>query len=377
VSSADSATLTFVIHEASITGAPLLGLSIAHALTEKFGVNLVFRTGGLLLRHLDKSCFRSITVIHDQSGDESARLAESMAAAADIMRRQQPDYLYVNSLSVSEWLLARPPTVRRAALHTHEAEHEINSLIIGHLFRPTSVRRADILIGASMETLGLIRSLLPHRSFAEIEFGIAVDVPNLRTLALETRSLAHNSKGAPVVKERPLVLMCGTASYRKGADIFADVAAELPDADFLWIGPWAANEGASQRDWVGTAHEMLKYGKQGPDNLYFTGPIMNPYPWFREADLFFLSSREDPNPIVAIEALVLETMVVAFRQSGQAGLRCMSHGLAISGRPAVESAKPVISALLSHRTTASPSNIDLKAFDMREKIAEVIRAFTA
>jgi glycosyltransferase involved in cell wall biosynthesis len=349
-------------------------MSIARALTEYFSVNLVFRTGGRLLRDLDSSPFRSLTVIHDQPADESARLHESVAAAIALLQQQQPNYLYVNSLSASEWLLARPPSVERAALHTHEASHEMESLIIGKLFRPASMLRAEILIGASIESIGLLRSLGQHRFLAEIEFGVAIDVPYLQKRSCEDRPVARNAKGALIVEGRRLIIMCGTASPRKGGDIFAELAAELPDANFVWIGPWTGDEGATQVDWVGTKHEAMKREGHAPENLYFTGPVLNPHPWFRAADMFFLSSREDPNPMVAIEALALGKLVVSFRRSGQAGLRCMTHGVAISGPPDAKTAKPVIAALLERNLRLGLPKLDCAAFDLGVKIGEVVRA---
>jgi glycosyltransferase involved in cell wall biosynthesis len=251
----------------------------------------------------------------------------------------------------------------------------MESLMIGKLFRPASGRRAEILIGTSTEAIGVRRSLSPLEFLAEIEFGVATDLQRLETLSCEDRPAARNAKGALILERRPLVVMCGTASRRKGADIFADLAAELPEANFVWIGPWTADEGATQVDWVDTKHEASKREGYAPGNLYFTGPVFNPYPWFRAADIFFLSSREDPNPLVAIEALALGKPVVSFRGSGQAGLRCMTHGLAISGPPEVKSAKFVVAALLQRNLGLSPSKLDRAAFDMGVKIGEVVRAF--
>lgn len=372
---AHAPSLTFVIHEASLTGAPRLGLSIAQALARHVGVDLVFRTGGALLSDLDHAPFRSVSVIHDQPGDESARIHESRTAASTLLERQKPKYLYVNSLSGSEWLLARPSSVEKAALHTHEASHEMDSLIVGKLFWPTSVQRADILIGASQETIGLLRGLNPDGFVAEIDFGVAIDWRRIEALSREEPLAARNAGGAPLLGLRPLVVMCGMASRRKGADLFADLAAALPDADFLWVGPWTAEEGAKHRDWLGTPHEALKRDLDAPVNLYFTGPVANPYPWMRAADLFFLSSREDPNPIVAIEALALGRLVVAFRRSGQAGARCMTHGVAISGAPDAKHARLVIATLLERTPALSPPQMDRAAFDIEAKLAEVVRAF--
>lgn len=47
------------------------------------------------------------------------------------------------------------------------------------------------------------------------------------------------------------------------------------------------------------------------DNVHLLGQKENPYPYFRQADLFIMSSRKEGFPNVVLEALTLDTPVVA------------------------------------------------------------------
>ncbi len=104
-----------------------------------------------------------------------------------------------------------------------------------------------------------------------------------------------------------LVGACGSASEAKGADLWlemvARIAPEVADLDprFLWIG---ADPPADFAEWA------------APDDLRqrvtFTGSLENPYPGLAALDVFTLTSRADPFPLVVLEAMHLGRAVVAF-----------------------------------------------------------------
>ena len=54
------------------------------------------------------------------------------------------------------------------------------------------------------------------------------------------------------------------------------------------------------------------------NNIKFIGPFKNPYLYYKAFDLFLLTSREDPYPLVCIENMYLNTPVICFERSGGA-----------------------------------------------------------
>jgi glycosyltransferase involved in cell wall biosynthesis len=139
-----------------------------------------------------------------------------------------------------------------------------------------------------------------------LRFGIVVDTQEIAQLGGENGAIAQNAAGAAIAwGERASIGMCGVASPRKGSDIFFETASRLPQHDFVWIGNWTPNEAPEN-----PVYEQFLAARL--PNLYVSGGVDNPYKFIRRLDLFFLSSREDPNPLVLAEALLLNTPILAF-----------------------------------------------------------------
>lgn len=108
-----------------------------------------------------------------------------------------------------------------------------------------------------------------------------------------------------------LVVGCGEANWRKGADLFLDVARRLssePDVHFVWIGrrPRAFAR-ILDHD---TRHLSLT------DRLVWTGELPDPSELLADAAVLVVTSREDPQPLVPLEAGLAGTPSVGFAVGG-------------------------------------------------------------
>jgi glycosyltransferase involved in cell wall biosynthesis len=146
-------------------------------------------------------------------------------------------------------------------------------------------------------------------------------VPSERLFLLPPIAELSKMKGAKtgLVKEQlgipagaKVVLGCGMAEWRKGTDIFIRVARQviryLPDVHFVWLGVG---------DNVFSAE--LQAEKEGWDEsgrLHLVPNKMDSKPYFEAMDVFFLSSREDPFPLVMLEAAFQGKPIVGFKGSG-------------------------------------------------------------
>ena len=83
----------------------------------------------------------------------------------------------------------------------------------------------------------------------------------------------------------------------------ARIAPEVADLDphFVWIG---ADPPANFAEWAAT-HDLRQ-------RVTFTGSLENPYPLLAALDVFTLTSRVDPFPLVVLEAMHLGRTLVAF-----------------------------------------------------------------
>ncbi len=109
----------------------------------------------------------------------------------------------------------------------------------------------------------------------------------------------------------------GTMDWRKGPDLFVQLAAmvtrRLPDADvhFVWAGGDA--DGPTRG---GLLLDARRLGLG--DRISFVGPLEHPEELFAAMDVFALTSREDPFPLVMLEAAAAGVPLVCFSGGGGA-----------------------------------------------------------
>jgi glycosyltransferase involved in cell wall biosynthesis len=108
---------------------------------------------------------------------------------------------------------------------------------------------------------------------------------------------------------------CGTLDWRKSPDIFLQVAHRVSlsappgPVHFVWVG--GQRSGAQVHALMHDV-ERLRIGQI----VHFVGPQPHPLPYFSLFNAFLLTSREDPFPLVCLEAAALATPIVCFQDSG-------------------------------------------------------------
>jgi len=113
-----------------------------------------------------------------------------------------------------------------------------------------------------------------------------------------------------------IVLGCGQIHPRKGVDLFVQVAAralEQPGMErvqFVWIGDGSADD----TRWVNHDVDLLPCR----DRIHLVPSRADIHSYFEAADLYVLSSREDPYPIVGVQAMAAGLPVFAFDGAGGA-----------------------------------------------------------
>jgi glycosyltransferase involved in cell wall biosynthesis len=127
----------------------------------------------------------------------------------------------------------------------------------------------------------------------------------------------NDQKSKPYNLGREFVIgACGTTDWRKGFDIFIQLVVFIKlkypshNIKFVWKGASQdlSLERANYDITKAGVSEMLEIQLSGNDMSYFWNSI----------DLFILTSREDPFPLVVLEAASFKTPTIAFQGSGGA-----------------------------------------------------------
>ncbi|WP_299582726.1 glycosyltransferase family 4 protein [Mucilaginibacter sp.] len=107
----------------------------------------------------------------------------------------------------------------------------------------------------------------------------------------------------------------GTPSWRKGTDLLIPLTLKLiklyPDFKFkvVWLGADAGNEFVKQLVYDANKCNI-------GDKILFIPAKSDPVNYLNLFDIFVLLSREDPFPLIALEAAFLKKPLIAFENSG-------------------------------------------------------------
>lgn len=114
-----------------------------------------------------------------------------------------------------------------------------------------------------------------------------------------------------------IVGACGTMDYRKGVDLFIQVANHSinklgsPDVFFCWIGASVSHDSG-----IELQCEVEQLSLNG--RFFFIGEVAETAAYLADLDLFLLTSREDPFPLAMLEAARQAVPIVCFEGGGGA-----------------------------------------------------------
>lgn len=307
-----------VSHEASRTGAPRVAIEILEALEESgWDRRVVLRWPGPLRAEfaatgamvLTEPLRRMRVLLRRWPVTRPLANRLEQICATFVLLRHRPDVVWCNTVVSACYV---KPGLRRGSgvvLHAHESLEWMAQVL----------RRYDldeqwpqvVLVGCAPQVCNDLAALT-HRHRSDVV--CLLSVPNRDRIL----TLARAETEPPTVGV--LVGGCGSASASKGVDLWletvAKVAPEVSDLDphFLWIG---AEPPADFAEWA-NAHGLRH-------RVTFSGSLENPYPSMASLDVFTLTSRVDPFPLVVLEAMHLGRAVVALdvgdvtNQVGDAG----------------------------------------------------------
>jgi glycosyltransferase involved in cell wall biosynthesis len=305
--------LILVVHDATRTGAPILGWNMARFFARSYNVFTIrLGEGELESNYLDVS----VEVYGPFLGYRrtSIDLEHSLRS---FLRARKYAFAIANS---SESRMAIEPLIRHfvpTLFLLHEFAFCISPL---SSFNSALDWSTEVVFSAPMvaKSAEAVHPNLAARKIHILPQGVTeqppgkVDNPNeepaAQTLA---RLAAEREKNGTFI-----VLGIGFVQVRKGVDLFLSAAAAIArrhprrPIHFLWVGDGYRPKDDLQYS-VYLKEQLDRSGLS--EHVTFLGVVSNVEPAYRIADAYFLCSRLDPLPNSAIDAAIAGIPVVCFR----------------------------------------------------------------
>ncbi|MCH8508452.1 MAG: glycoside hydrolase family 99-like domain-containing protein [Phycisphaerales bacterium] len=313
----DATPILIVSHDACLAGAQIVVLELLRHFAKDPSVRVYHLLCGSGQLEAEFRTLATTCCIDDLTHLGVAR-RKAIQTALDALPRVKA--ALCNTAAVPDAVAACAERGIRTVAYLHELPTTIDAMLGGEKTVRTIEHSADRIIVVSdfvRDRLCQHYGIGPGRTEV-IHMGVFPSKAAPPDRAVARRAVAAELGIDPAT---PLVLGCGTIHPRKGTDLWVRAAARAvrvarasgsPVPMFVWVG-WD-QAGPETRAWC--EHDAKAAGIAG--HVRFIGARQNTQPYFAAADLLALSSREDPFPLVNIEALVCATPVVAFDGAGGA-----------------------------------------------------------
>lgn len=307
--------LLIVSHDAHLDGAPLLILHVAQVLRRELGleVTTVLLGDGPLRKEFEEvGPLVDFTRPHWRTVPSQA-VVKARAAQLRGLRAAGYEYAICNT-TVSGTLV---PLLHENGFKTLVLVHELPALL-----------RQLNLTEVAAAAAGLADRVVFPATFVRDRFNEVAAVEEGRS-AIRPQGLyranpfrgdraparARLAKLVGIEGDAPIVVGAGPADRRKGIDIFCQVASlvvqDAPDARFVWLGDDDKDLARDCKAWL----DVLGLSSK----VHFLGLVKDPEVYASHvaaADVFLMTSREDPFPSVVLDAMAVAIPVVGFQDAG-------------------------------------------------------------
>ncbi len=320
-------SILFVSHDGNRAGAQLFLLNVVKYLksTEKFKISVLFLETGTLIPEFKKVAKiflfpkkKQQTLSYLPAKLRLIFIEKKYNSELDEVRlgilNECVELIYANTVAISpafDFLISfQKPIIS----HFHELPFSINLYSTPeHLSR--MLANSSYLIGCS------------NAVSANLLLNYAIDEAKLMTIHsfVDTEAIIKKISKTKVNEikakfqippNKKIVLSCGNAEHRKGIDLFIELAAKFKkysplaqDTIFIWVGIQKSG------DFYEKCLELIEiYDVQDIIILIEQTPYAQELIFL--AEVFALTSREDPFPLVMLEAAACKKPIVGFKESG-------------------------------------------------------------
>ncbi|MGO8942054.1 MAG: rhamnan synthesis F family protein [Syntrophobacteraceae bacterium] len=303
-------SILLISHDASQTGAPILAFNLMEKFAARYNVISVLLGSGKLKNAFTNLSFATI-------GPFEARTRLTRYIHSPILkacRRFEPAFAVVNSIESREALVP----LAKAGVPSVLLVHEFISLWSGLDMGKVVAYAGQIVFSARLVWEDAVKVFPP---LAARPANIITQGPCRIPTEWLGGKAANDERERIASVMRPLgpgddavvVIGCGFIHEGKGVDLFLAAAAALQRRSpsrcfrFVWVGPEDLYQPLYSRY---LDAQVICCGLQ--ETVKFLGEVNSLEPVYDMADIFLLSSRLDPFPNVAIDAMLAGLPVICF-----------------------------------------------------------------
>ncbi len=311
--------ILFVCHEATRTGAPIILLNFLKWVKTHRQNDVEFKI--LIKDGGDLECeFRELAEVYSLTPNYSVlkKLVNRITGRYKIpyyknipekLLREKFDLIYLNT-AASNYLapLLKEHIDCPVVSHIHENEFTLQNYYPEAL-NDVNTQKINCYIAASTNTK---HNLIKKHGIDPSAISVVHEFVELDKFSKPSRTIESVKKDLNIENDF-IIGGSGLSSWRKGIDLFVRLAYLVKDKypeeaiKFIWVGYLSPNF---------KAEFEYESERLGIDNILFTEAVKDPNNYFQVFDLFVLTSREDPFPLVCLEAASLGKPVICFDQSG-------------------------------------------------------------
>jgi len=316
----------FVAHDAYRAGGTIFLLNMLRWLRERTSLQfqIALRNDGEMVPEFEKLCRTHVLAAPPDRATGLRGRVRRWLTRCRARRKQRTlqslldsgefDLLYLNTITLGDQLAALARLPVPVITHVHELTWAIGRYARGEERRVLDASARVICVSEAVRSNLVNHFGCPAEKALRIHGFVPVqEVPGKpsherRKRLLEPLGIPENAR---------LIGLCGHGDVRKGVDLVVPLAQLLPaevggrELHLVWIGALAPEYprklalANARRAGVG-------------DRLHFAGVTRTPGEWLSLLDVHALLSREDPFPLVVMEAAVQGVPTVAFRDAGGA-----------------------------------------------------------
>ncbi len=312
-------TILFISHDATRTGAPIMFLHFIKWIKENTEANIIIllKKGGVMKAEFEKLGPTYLYFKPYKKGllgkiGKSFQSRNNSFRIKSRIKNAQIDLIYSNTITNGFLYEVLGELNKPVISHIHELERVIKNFSANNL--EYIKKYTSHYIAASQAVKD---NLVNNHQIEDSKISVChefIPTDKFTSDSSYNRQQIHHDLG---IKHEDAFVVGGSGRFdlRKGADIFMHVLKQIAKRDaskkiyFMWVG---AEHNGDMYNWLNDDAEKAGLS----DRLIIIPPVDDPRKFFFSMDVFLMTSREDPFPLVCLESAAMGKPVICFERGG-------------------------------------------------------------